>query len=261
MKFTPKFFYYNTPEWKRKKDPLICKVIYRPISFVIASGLANVGVSANAVSYFSILIAILSSLFFLRGGYESNIIAAVLLNFWLILDCVDGNLARSVKKQAFGEFADAISGYILTGLTCISIGFSVFNTGGIVFDKNNEWILLFGGIASISDLLMRLIYQKYRATLRDLVENGFKVDKDDGHGRNSRNNSIKTRIEETLGFGGILPILVLIAALFETLDVIVVYCALYFGAACFVMCLQYILKAIRNEKNLIMEDIRDEDNN
>lgn len=250
MIYTVKYFKDGMPEWKRKKDPLICRLIYRPVSFVIASICANAGISANAVSYFSIIVAITSAVVFLFGTQISSIVGAILINIWLVLDCVDGNLARSVKKQPFGEFADAISGYILNALICIAMGFSVFKTGGVLFARNSEWIILLGGVASISDSLMRLIYQKFKATLREINDKGISINDSDYHGDHTQVNNIKTRIEETLGFGGVLPVLVLIASLLNWLDIIVVYCAIYYGGACVVVCLQYVLKAIKYESDI-----------
>ena len=72
-------------------------------------------------------------------GYNMNIIGAILVNVWLLMDCTDGNIARSVKKEAFGPFADSMSSYLLVGLLCTCIGFAAYFEGGLLFDKNNVW--------------------------------------------------------------------------------------------------------------------------
>lgn len=248
MKYTPGFFYESMPEWKRKKDPIICRLIYRPLSYIIAAICANIGITANMVSYFSIIVAILGGLFFAFGTRGYNLVAAILVNIWITLDCVDGNLARSIKKQPFGEFADAISGYILTSVICLAMGFGTYKTGGVLLSKNNEYIFLLGGIAALADPLMRLIYQKYKATVRQLKDEGLKIEESDNHDDHTQVTSLKTRIEETMGFGGILPAVVLIAVVFNALDVIVLYCSIYYGGSCIVMSALYIRKAIKNEK-------------
>lgn len=248
MKYHAKYFKDSMPEWKRKKDPIICRIIYRPLSYIIAALCANAGITANMVSYFSIIIAIFGGVFFLFGTRECNLIAAILANVWITLDCVDGNLARAIKKQPFGEFADAISGYILTAIMCLTIGFGTYKTGGVLFSKNNEYIILLGGIASLSDPLMRLIYQKYKATVRQLKDKGLIIEERDNHDDHSQVTGLKTRLEETMGFGGILPATILIAAIFNALDIIILYCSVYYGGACIVMSTIYIKKAIKNEK-------------
>ena len=60
MRYTSKFFKEEMPEWKRKKDPILSRFFYRKIAFRTAAFAANAGISANSVSYFSIIIGIVS---------------------------------------------------------------------------------------------------------------------------------------------------------------------------------------------------------
>jgi len=214
MKYTRKYFKENMPKWKRDKDPILVRIFYRPVSFCLSAWCANHDVNANTVSYFSILIGVLSCALFLIHNYTTNVIAAALINVWLLLDCTDGNLARSYKRQAFGEFADGISSYILVSLLCTTISLSVYYQGGIVINKGNPWIIIVGAFASLSDTLMRLIYQKYKMTERELSDEGvLKIEKDviKDHAEVS---NIKVRIKQELGIGGLLPIAILLAAFF-----------------------------------------------
>lgn len=100
------------------------------------------------------------------------ICGAVLFSVWSWLDCVDGNLARSVRKQPFGEFADSMSSYILVGLMGSAMGIAAYNFGGTLLKPGNAWIILLGALASSADSLMRLIYQKYKNTEKELSEKG-----------------------------------------------------------------------------------------
>ncbi len=68
---------------------------------------------------------------FLFCRYECNIIGALLVLFWHLLDCVDGNLARSVKPQPFGGFVDSESSYILVALLGSCLGISAYHGGGL----------------------------------------------------------------------------------------------------------------------------------
>ena len=126
MQYTAQFFRDNLPAWKRRKDPIMVKIFCRPVSFYISSFCANHGISANSVSIFSTFIGILACSMFLFGRWEFNIIGALLIFLWHILDCVDGNLARCVKAQPFGEFVDAESSYTLVAFLGVSLGMSVF---------------------------------------------------------------------------------------------------------------------------------------
>jgi hypothetical protein len=245
MKYTPKFFKDSMPEWKRKKDPLICRCFYRPISFAVSALCTNLGISANSVSYFSAGVAIIGSAMLAWSNYVVNVWGAILINIWLLLDCVDGNIARSVKKQPFGEFADALSSYILVGVMCSCIGINVFINGGLFTEKNNVLLLVIGILASESDTMMRLTHQKYLNTERELMDNGVIKEAskslDGGHHGNRLNH-----IQEMLGVGGDLPLFILLATIFHALDLIVIYCGVFYIGMGFVAILIYVRKAIRS---------------
>lgn len=248
MKYTAKYFRDGMPEWKRKKDPILSRLFYRKISFYAAALAANMGIDANTVSYFSTFVGIIACLSFLLPVHWIHIIGAMLINFWLLLDCTDGNLARSVKSQPFGEFADGISSYILVALMCSMMGVSVYHMGGLIFSKGSMWIVLIGALASTCDTLMRLIYQKYKNTERDMADKGIIKLENDIRTDHSKVGSFQVRVEAELGIGGLLPIAILLASIFEALDLIVVYCFLYYGCSCIVASLVYVRKAMKHTK-------------
>lgn len=247
-KYTAKYFKENMPEWKRKKDPILSRFFYRKVAFGIAAVAANVGISANTVSYFSAIVGVVACFCFLPISHVAHIIGAVLINFWLILDCTDGNLARSVKSQPFGEFADGISSYILVGLMCSMMGVAVYFEGGLFVPEGSPWIILIGALASSSDSLMRLIYQKYKNTERDMADRGIIEIENDVRTDHSQVGSFRIRVEAEFGIGGLLPIAILFAAIFQALDVIVLYCFVYYGASCLLATHIYVKKAIKAAK-------------
>ena len=249
-KYTSKYFKDNLPEWKRKKDPILSRIFYRPLSFVTASICANLGISANTVSYFSILIAIASCVLIAIPNYICNIIGAILVNVWLLSDCTDGNIARSVKKQPFGEFADGISSYILVGFLCTSLGIAAFFNNGLLIHKNCIWIVLLGTIASSSDTLMRLIYQKYKSGERELVDKKLIKLEDDKRTNKEQTTSLIVRLESDFGVGGILPLIILIGTILKMFDLIVIYCFMYYFFAGLLMSLKYIKKAMKKTKEI-----------
>lgn len=247
-KYTPKYFKNSLPEWKKNKDPFTSRIIYRPLSFITASISANLGISANTVSYFSILIAIVACVLIIIPNHICNIIGAICVNLWLLSDCTDGNLARAVKKQPFGTFADSISSYILVAFLCSSLGIAAYFNGGLILDKKCIWIVLLGGLASSSDTLMRLIYQKYKNTERDLVDKKLIELENDKRTDKTQINSLIVRIESDFGVGGILPILVLLGVIYNILDLVVIYCFLYYFISGFLMIIKYITKAIKKTR-------------
>lgn len=247
-KFSAKYFRDNMPEWKRKKDPTTCRFFYRPLSFFTSSLCANFGISANTVSYISAWVAVVGCLFFLPDNKTAHIIGAVLFNVWLLMDCTDGNLARSYKRQPFGDFADALSSYMLVGLMGVFCGFAVYHDGGLIFDAYNPWIILIGAIGGMSDTLMRLMYQKYLANERAMVDNGIMPKEVDVRTDHSQVGNWRVRLEMELGIAGFLPILTLFAAIFNFLDIICIYCFCYYGASFLGAYFVYVKKAIKKAK-------------
>lgn len=248
MNYSPKYFKDNMPEWKRKKDPILSRLFYRPCAFVLASICANLKIQANTVSYFSGIIAVVACLCFLPNSLTWHIVAAVLINFWLVLDCTDGNLARSYKKQPFGEFADGISSYILVGLMCTTMAVAVYFEGGYIISKGCPWIIFIGALASSADTMMRLIYQKYKSTERELADAGILEIEQEKRKDHEQVNSLRVRFESDFGIGGILPLLILIATIFQALDLIVLYCFIYYGGSFVLATALYVRKAMANTK-------------
>ncbi len=249
-KYTPKYFKNELPEWKRIKDPFTSRIFYRPLSFVTSSVAANIGLTANTVSYLSIFIALIACVLIIIPDRLCNIIGSIFVNIWLLSDCTDGNLARSVKKQPFGTFADSVSSYILVAFLCTSIGLSTYFNGGLLVSKECIWIVLLGCLASSADTLMRLVYQKYKSTERDLIDNKFLKEEKEKRTDETQTNSLVVRIESDFGVGGILPILVLLGIIFNILDLVVIYCFVYYFFSSLTMITKYILKAIKKTKEI-----------
>lgn len=224
LKYTPKFFRDGLPEWKRRKDPILSQLFYRPVSFFFSSVFASLGVSANGVSYFSALVAVVAVCCFVGG---QPVAGALLINLWLILDCSDGNIARSVKKERFGDFADSLSSYICVGLMFVGIGYSVYGGGGLLFSPGRPEIILIGALTGSSDSLMRLVHQKFQ---NSQYRQGLPVGESDDPAKASPMRAMAMQIDAYMSIGGFLPIVVLICALLGALDAVVLIWCLYYGA-------------------------------
>ena len=225
MKYSPKLFYDGLPEWKRRKDPILSRVFYRPFSFLLSAFFCEIGWTANAISYFSALVALTSCASFVFGY---AIFGAVLLNVWLLLDCADGNIARCVKKEKFGDFADSMSSYICVGLLFACMGFYVCNTGGVLIPPGKPWIVLVGAMAGSSDSLMRLIYQKFQNSAH---QQGLLVNQSEDPDQEHGINRLRMKVDQNISLGGILPIAVLCGVIFRFIDVVVCAWGFYYAAS------------------------------
>lgn len=247
MRYTAKYFRDNFPEWKRIKDPITLRIFYRPVSFHMAAFCANHGIQANTVSVFSTFIAVIACFTFLFADYWCNIAAALLLSLWMLLDCTDGNLARSIKPQPFGEFVDSESSYTLVAFLGSCVGMSVYFTegAGVIFRNGNAWGIFAGAMASASDTLMRLIYQKYQNVAGDLSAKKIIPPHREKRTEHEYSASLRVRLEQWPGIGGFLLPLILVAAVFNALDLIVIYMVIYYCGGAAVMITFYTVKAMR----------------
>ena len=153
-----------------------------------------------------------------------------------------------MKKQVFGEFADATSSYILVAFMCTCMAFAVYYDGGLILDSGCIWILLLGSLSSTADTLMRLIYQKYLNTERELIDQGVLEPENDVFKDHNQVSSLTVFIGETMGIGGILPSVILLATIFHALDLVLFYCFIYYFGSGLLMSLKYIVKAIKRSK-------------
>lgn len=243
MKYSAKYFRDNLPEWKRRKDPPLSRAFYRPISFFVSSFFCKIGFTANMVSFLSTLIALVGCACFVLC---EPIAGAIAVNIWLVLDCADGNIARAVKKEKYGDFADSMSSYICVGLMFACMGFCAYSTGGILLEPRNPWIILLGALAGSSDSLMRLLYQKF---LNSSYAQGISNRTSEDPEKESGINKIRMKIDAQVSLGGILPPAVLLAAIFHFLDVIIILWLIYYGLT-FIATASYLaLKVMQTNKS------------
>ena len=127
-----------SPE-KRQSDrsfSLWVALVARPISFYLTWALIRADVRATPVTLFGAVIAFVGCVFLALGGYPSQVLGALLIALWSVLDTVDGNLARyygSAGKR--GEFMDALAGYLVVAALFCSLGIGAFASP----DRGVEW--------------------------------------------------------------------------------------------------------------------------
>ncbi len=160
MKITFTHILHNLPPAKRRSDTLWAKLLIRPLSYLVAWGALNLGMSAYQVSLLSILFPVLALGLWLT---LHPLAAIILLNLWLLLDCTDGNLARVLGPKTYGAFVDAASGYVMLALVFFGVGLYLdLSTAGSLFTA--PWFTFFGALTSLFSLTSRIFYQKFQNT-------------------------------------------------------------------------------------------------
>jgi len=144
-------------EEKKKADGLWTRFVLRPLSMPLTWAALALGLSANAVSYLSVLLSAAGGVLFSLPGFWPPLGGALLLNGFSLFDCVDGNIAR-VRKTAspWGGWADAVMGFVAYTAVFLS-------TGVYAFLRTGWWpFLTVTGLTSSANLLTRVSYQIYK---------------------------------------------------------------------------------------------------
>jgi phosphatidylglycerophosphate synthase len=148
----------RSPE-KRKIDMMDIWVfiVVRPLSFVLTYLLMKLKVTANQATFLSFCLSIIGSILLATQSHTQTLVGLIVMNLWIVFDCVDGNIARTTGKSSlYGEFLDGISGYAYTSLLYLALATNVVIQNPI----NNWWVLILGAMTSIFTILPRLIEHK-----------------------------------------------------------------------------------------------------
>ena len=215
-------FRESFPASKAASDPLFSRIVLRPLSLPVAWVLYKVGFSANQVTIASIGLALVASGLLLAGTYTLTIVAAALFLLVALGDCVDGNVARARSDSGpGGEWMDALCGYTVYALLPLALGLQLELSGAAALFAG-MWVFV-GAVTAISNLHLRVVYQKY--------VNSMKPEATDGGGNNGK-SGLLSRVSGELGLvGWMMPALLLAIVLEAEPLYLFFYCAFYFTAA------------------------------
>jgi len=247
MKYNFKQIINSYTKEKRKRSSIWARIFSRPMSFVFTYIFINLGVSANVVSVISIIDALIACFLIMMGG-EATFIGIVLFVFWHVLDCVDGNIARVKKESSYGgAFLDAVSGYIAPAFIFLSVGVAAYLTSGIP-SEYKHFLIVIGGFCSVTDILTRIIYQKYLVTEYRLGLMGKSGDID-----NERASGIKhiaDLVMKHMGYSSLFMPLLIVCSIFGWLDILIaLYFAYYVALLISTVCL-FVMKASKLEERV-----------
>jgi len=218
----------SLPPEKIKQDGLWTRFVLRPLSFPVSWAALRMGLSPSSVSYFSALISVAGGILFAWPDFLLAGIGLVLLNFFSVLDCVDGNMARvSGKAGPWGGWADAVMGFI--AYTSVFLACGVY-----MYWKTGWWpVLLVAGLTSSANLLTRVAYQIYK-----------NIEGESAHG----SVSFERMLAENVGITGFLMPLLLIFHLVNFLPgmwFIVWFNAAFYGGGCVLTIFKLARKAAK----------------
>lgn len=126
----------------------------REISLHIDPYLVNTKITPNQLTYLMVVVGVLGGAALLIPGLTGAILAVVLFQIYLLLDCVDGEVARWRKQTSItGVYLDRIGHYLCEA--ALLVGFGV--RGSDVFgDGRSEWLWAFlGTVAALGAILIK----------------------------------------------------------------------------------------------------------
>jgi hypothetical protein len=121
----------------RLGDGAYSAAVVRPLSRIGTRFGLLIGVSPNVVTMISLAVGIVAGLLVLTGSYPLWILAAVLLQLALVIDCMDGEIARFTRRfSAFGGWLDGVGDRIKEYLVFATVAVVAVRQG-----HSSGWLL------------------------------------------------------------------------------------------------------------------------
>ena len=157
------------------------RYIQDPIAKQIVRFLKNTPITPNQVTYFSVLVGFASGYAFSFASPASLILGGFLLEATLVLDCVDGQLARAKGTASeWGRLIDGVAGYFayLAVIWGLIIGFPQYG----------QVLKIIAGLV----ILRAISYDYCKQSLATLILKGY-----DGMEREIQDTCQKLRIQKS----------------------------------------------------------------
>jgi len=154
--------------WSELEGDLPSYLLYRPVSFWVTPLFLELGISATAVTLTAGALSALLPLVAWRGGAHAYLVIAVIALVVHVMDCVDGNIARtSGRASGVGALLDGFVDLCFWSLYLVSIGILVNRAGGGIL---GPWALELSFSLVILVLLNRLLRDNYALLFLERAE-------------------------------------------------------------------------------------------
>lgn len=185
-----------------KNDAIWTRFVLQPLSFFFIWAFIKLRFFTNQVTYISILFVFIGGLLFIIGSPRLVIVAAVCFNIFVLLDCVDGNIAQVCGENPFGGWVDALVGYTVYSFLFLSVGmYTDVTTSEFWFFESSNFLLM-GTIAAVANLLIRIQSQKLK-----------NIEVDDNGSNDNGVDSIYHEVDRNMGITGFLMPVLLVSVI------------------------------------------------
>jgi phosphatidylglycerophosphate synthase len=223
MIYTLKAIWDSLSAEKKLQDGLWTRFVLRPLSIPVTWVALALGLSANGVSYLSLVFSLAGGVLFSLEGFLFPLWGAILLNIFSIMDCVDGNVSRVTKTAGpWGGWADAVMGFIAYTAVFLS-------TGVYVYLRTGWWlVLVLTALTSSANLLTRVAYQIYK-----------NIEGETAHGE----VSFERKLAENVGVTGFLMPALIMCHFLGGMEYIIAFNLLFYLGGCGVTIIKLAKKA------------------
>jgi 1L-myo-inositol 1-phosphate cytidylyltransferase / CDP-L-myo-inositol myo-inositolphosphotransferase len=131
------------------RDGQVDTYFNRKLSRPITRWLVRTPLTPNQVTILSCAVGILGALSFFPGGYWGPVLGALLLQFSVVLDCCDGEIARvKFMESPLGDWLDIVCDTIVSIAIFLGIGVAVWHDGTAQHALLLAIVLAIGGALS-----------------------------------------------------------------------------------------------------------------
>lgn len=140
---------------KTEAEDWYCINICRKITIYITKLLLYTPITANQVTLLSMIAGFAAGVLFGFGTHFQSLAGALLLQLWLILDCVDGEVARYRGTTGIcGKYVDTLNHCMTEPFVFLCVGFGLY----VLFDNISIFVL---GVL----VALFLVWSSYSANL------------------------------------------------------------------------------------------------
>ena len=145
----------NQPSGSYSDSPIIDRYIIRKISGFISGFLSRTPVTPNQVTIISLILGIISGVFFSLGEYTYTITAGLLYFLSTVFDQCDGEVARLKQMETeFGRKLDIIVDAIVNAVIVIGITIAVYVRMG-------SNLIIIAGFLAMTGITISLLMTTY----------------------------------------------------------------------------------------------------
>lgn len=246
MKYTYKEIKDSLTKKKNSRSSLWVQLWVRKASFPVTYLFINSGWTANMVSVLSWIVIFVAAVLLTVNNFWCMLAGVILTNFWLVLDCVDGNIARVKKVKTFmGDFYDAVAGYGPFSFTTIALGMAAYHTSFLVPQEYRFLFILVGAIGACANIYMRLIHQKYLNcyfAAKKLLGEAEEITLEDTEDKRSF-AYIREKIDKNFGVAGLFMPWLFVSLFTNTFDIMLICYTLYYVLSFLIVCVLYCRRA------------------